>query len=186
MKSICASSAGAAKANNSARHGDFVSESPFLTALLLIGLSLTAFLFNPAASNLLEARPREVIRIAVAGHNLDVETARTPEARERGLKYRPSLCDTCGMLFVYPTVDRRAFYSKHVFLALDVAYFGADGRLLEVRTLAADTGDDDERPRTFPASQPFQYALAAPAGWFKKHRIRRHAVLELPHDLPAL
>lgn len=128
-----------------------------------------------------EARPREVVRIEVDGNVIDVETARTPEDRERGLKYRPDLCANCGMLFVYPNEDRRSFYTKHVFVALDIGYFGADGRLQEWRTLAAD----DART-TFPASEAFQYALAAPAGWFARHQVRRYAVLKLPHPLPAL
>lgn len=139
---------------------------------------------------MLEARPREIVRITVDGNVLDVETARTPEDRERGLKYRSSLCDTCGMLFVYPTEDRRAFYMHDVFIALDIAYFGADGRLQEVRTLAAITEDtdagDEAAPKTFPASIPFQYALAVSAGWFASHAIRRYAKLGLPHALPAL
>ena len=144
-------------------------------ALLLIFFS-SAF---PSPST--EARPREVVRISVDGNYLDVETARTPEDRERGLKYRAKLCATCGMLFVYPQADRRGFYTKHVFMELDVGYFGEDGRLLEWRTMAAD----DAR-NTFPAGEAFQYALAVPAGWFARHQIRKYAVLRLPHDLRAL
>ncbi|MCR9143621.1 MAG: DUF192 domain-containing protein [bacterium] len=153
-----------------------------------------------------DARPREIVRISVDGNPLDVETARTPEDRERGLKYRPDLCGTCGMLFVFPREDRRAFYTQDVFIDLDIAYFGADGRLLEVRTLAANGGRDvpDENqpesdsddaeadigesrgPETFPAQQAFQYALAVNAGWFASKQIRRYARLKLPYDLPAL
>ena len=93
----------------------------------------------------------------------------------------PMVCATCGMLFVYPQADRRGFYTKHVFMELDVGYFGEDGRLLEWRTMAAD----DAR-NTFPAGEAFQYALAVPAGWFARHQIRKYAVLRLPHDLRAL
>lgn len=169
------------------------------SALAAFALSLV---FLAAIACPSDARPREVIRIAVDGHALDVETARTPEDRERGLKYRSELCDTCGMLFVFPDEERRAFYTRDVFFALDIAYFGADGRLLEVRTLAANGGrlpeddaDEDsagdpsfgERgPETFPSQQAFQYALAVKAGWFEQKRIRRYARLRLPHDLPAL
>lgn len=160
---------------------------------VLAGLSLS-FPFSSSGLNFaagLEARPREVIRIELRGHRLDVETARTPEARERGLRYRSRLCNTCGMLFVYPRADRRSFHTRDVFMALDVAYFGDDRRLLELRTMPANgvgpgSQSGEKTAPEFPAREAFRYALAVPAGWFARHGIGRHIVLELPHDLPAL
>jgi hypothetical protein len=116
------------------------------------------------------------------------------------LKFRPELCATCGMLFVYPTEERRSFYTQDVFIPLDIAYFSADRRLIEVRTLPPDAGRDFDpgaesgaadssnaaAPETFPSSEPFRYALAVRGGWFAARDLGRYTKLALPRDLPAL
>lgn len=155
---------------------------PSLSRLTSFAFGVLLFVCPP-----LDARPREIIRIELRGYRLDVETARTPEDRERGLKFRRSLCDTCGMLFVYPRADRRSFHTSDVFFAIDVAYFGDDRRLLELRTLPANgqptTGKGSPE---FAAREAFRYALAVPAGWFARHGVGRHTMLELPRGLPAI
>ncbi len=155
--------------------------------LLFVGVQMAGALWL-APDAPLEARPREVIRIELRGQRLDVETARTPEDRERGLKFRRALCDTCGMLFVYPQAERRACHTRDVFFAIDVAYFGDDRRLLELRTLPADAGSQSptQQAPEFAPREAFRYALAVPAGWFARHGSDRHTVLELPYDLPAI
>lgn len=61
--------------------------------------------------------------------------ARTPRERERGLMFRRELPRDQGMLFVQPP-GPAAFWMKNTYIPLDLLYFDADGRLLQIEANA--------------------------------------------------
>lgn len=62
----------------------------------------------------------------------DVEIADTPEARSQGLMHRESLPRFAGMLFVFESPQRVAFWMKNTLIPLDLIFVGPDGRVLKV------------------------------------------------------
>ncbi|MFO1372449.1 MAG: DUF192 domain-containing protein [Candidatus Competibacteraceae bacterium] len=94
-------------------------------ALLLGGAALMG------SARALERQP-----ITVGSSAFQVEVARTPEERERGLMFRQELASNRGMLFVQPTPGPAVFWMKNTFIALDLLYFDSTGRLLQIVTEA--------------------------------------------------
>ena len=85
--------------------------------------------------------------------------------------FRPRLSADDGMLFAYPDEYERGFWMKNTLIPLDIAFFTADGTLLNVNEtpIAAD-------PRagpwpTSPSKGPARFVLEMQLGWFKKKGI---------------
>ncbi|MDG4552452.1 MAG: DUF192 domain-containing protein [Candidatus Contendobacter sp.] len=73
----------------------------------------------------------ELTRVTVGPATFQVEMARTVEERARGLMFRRELPRDRGMLFVQAP-GPAAFWMKNTYIALDLLYFDADGRLLQI------------------------------------------------------
>lgn len=91
---------------------------------VLLSLWLTVLAVGPAYA-------LDLARVTVGSALFQVEVARTPEDRQRGLMFRRKLADDGGMLFVQPT-GPAVFWMKNTYLALDLLYFDADGRLSQI------------------------------------------------------
>jgi hypothetical protein len=91
---------------------------------------------------------------------------------------RRSLGDDQGMVFVYPRPSMQAMWMKNTFVALSVAFVGADGRILNI---------EDMQPRTEDAHAsdgPAAWSIEAPIGWFRKRGIRAGDRVEGLEALP--
>ncbi len=99
-----------------------------------------------------------------------VRIASTPDERRRGLMHVDALAPDEGMLFVYPVADQRSIWMENCRIALDVAFADADGRILEITTLAppTQTGGDVAQVLSEDAAV---YVLEMPAGFFARHGI---------------
>lgn len=100
--------------------------------------------------------------VVLAGHSFSVEIAATDAARERGLMYRTHLAAGHGMLFVYPNAQLRYFWMKHTLIPLDILFFDAQRRLINV---SADTPPCKTDPcQTYASAAPAKYVLELNAG----------------------
>lgn len=70
-------------------------------------------------------------RVAVGPATFQVELARTPQERQQGLMFRQELPRNQGMLFVQ-VPGPAVFWMKNTYIPLDLLYFDADGRLLQI------------------------------------------------------
>ncbi|MHB8404971.1 MAG: DUF192 domain-containing protein [Gammaproteobacteria bacterium] len=100
--------------------------------------------------------------VVLAGHSFSVEIAATDAARERGLMYRTHLAADNGMLFVYSNAQLRYFWMKHTLIPLDILFFDARRRLINV---SADTPPCKMNPcPSYPSAAPAKYVLELKAG----------------------
>jgi uncharacterized membrane protein (UPF0127 family) len=65
-----------------------------------------------------------------------VELADTPETRARGLMFRDSLAEDAGMLFLYESPRRAAFWMKNTLIPLDIIFADATGTVTRVHANA--------------------------------------------------
>jgi hypothetical protein len=107
-----------------------------------------------------------------------VEAALTADEWSRGLMYRAAMSENDGMLFKYPDRRRHGFWMRNTRIALDIAFFNEDGRIV---TLHAGMKPEQEEPR-YESGLPVQYALEVNAGWFQKRGIRVGDRVLLPQD----
>jgi uncharacterized membrane protein (UPF0127 family) len=117
--------------------------------------------------------------VHVDGHPIRVEIADDVHEWTRGLMHRSDLPADAGMLFVYPRPQPLSFWMKDTPLDLDIGFFDAQRRLLNVEAMTAF--DATSRHYSRGAAQ---YALEARRGWFAARDIRPGAILRLPPTLP--
>lgn len=107
----------------------------------------------------LAALPVATVRIGEL--ELRVAIAETPATRSRGLMDVDDLGSLEGMVFVFPATTQNGFHMKNVPAPLDIAFIGADGRVIEVQTMATCPA---EPCPIYRASSPFLWAVETPAG----------------------
>lgn len=148
-----------------------------LTACLLAALILSACGEEQAAPAAIAPVPTATfqtylpLRMGTVG--FEAQLAVTQGEMSRGLMYRTDLGPEQGMLFVFPEPKPMSFWMANTPLNLDIGFFDAEGRLLEVHTMFAyDTTQTKSR------SQSVKYALEMRDGWFARHQLRPGAVLD--------
>lgn len=112
--------------------------------------------------------PLEIRTGGGEAHRLDVELARTPAQRRRGLMEREHLADDAGMLFLYPEEQaaHHGFWMFRTRIPLDIAFLDDAGRILVIHTMQPCAS---EIPRDCPVTLPgvsYHAALEVNAGYF--------------------
>ena len=131
-------------------------------AFIVIALSITL-----GAENL--NRKYKIFLFSESGKKigLNVEVAKTPAEREKGLMFRQAMGESDGMLFVFDKEERLSFWMKNTLIPLDIAYINKKGVINEIYYMAPlDTS------RIYSSVKPAMYALEVNAGWFNKNKIR--------------
>lgn len=104
----------------------------------------------------------EVVASDDTVHRVQVRIARTPEERAHGLMEVPDLPAGAGMWFVYDEDRTGGFWMKDTLVPLDIAYVGADERIVDVVTADPCEADPCE---SYPPEAAYRHVLEVPAGW---------------------
>lgn len=102
------------------------------------------------------------------------EVALTELERNRGLMFRKNLAEGKGMLFVFETDEKVAFWMKNTSIPLSLAYLGSDGTILQILDLVPFSQD----PRL--SERSVRYALEVPQGWFAEVGLEAGDRFEIP------
>ena len=98
-------------------------------------------------------------------HRVAVRVARTPDQRAHGLMEVEDLPDGAGMWFVFDEDRTGGFWMKNTLVPLDIAYVGADDRIVSVAE--AVPCESDPCP-TYPPDGPYRHVLEVPAGYLDR------------------
>jgi len=104
-------------------------------------------------------------KLTIGKHTLTAELAVSYEEQRTGLMNRFSLKPDHGMLFIYAQPQPLAFYMRNTFVALSIAFIGADGRIVDIQDMQPQTED------THWSRVPAQFALEMKKGWFAERGI---------------
>ena len=157
----------------------------FLTASLAVPLLALVWPLS-ALANTPQTAPLERMALAVHGaegpHRLDVEVARTPAQRQRGLMGRESLPADHGMLFMYPREQsgRNGFWMFQTLIPLDIAFINTEGTIVAIRTMQPCGSPSPSDCRSYMPDTPYAAALEVNAGYFAKRGIREGDCVALP------
>lgn len=132
-------------------------------ALLLISSANVACAANSEAA--VTKSDFQQATIMVASKKLQVEYADSAALRARGLMFRTSLCDDCGMLFKFKPPRQVAMWMKNTQVPLDVAYFTNDGTITDIKAL------QPHDLTSVGSSGAVSYALEMNQGWFARHNV---------------
>jgi uncharacterized membrane protein (UPF0127 family) len=97
--------------------------------------------------------------VTINGHTWRVELATTDQARHKGLGGRASLPQNHGMLFVFREAKPLDFYMLNCRMAIDIAYIGADGKVIRTWTMQPQPGVAEEDLKLYPSVEPARFAL---------------------------
>jgi uncharacterized membrane protein (UPF0127 family) len=101
--------------------------------------------------------------IDVSGRRWVVAVADDADERHRGLRQVANLGDLDGMLFVYDEDSTSTFGMHTVPIRLDIAWFDADGRLVDRTTM---TPCPEKPCASYEASDAYRYAVETVEGGF--------------------
>ncbi len=94
-----------------------------------------------------------------ACYRFDVYLALTGEQRRRGLMFVRDMPDTTGMLFVYPRPRVLSIWMKNTYIPLDIVFFSADGRIVNIHENAEPHTLESRR-----SEEPVSYVLELNGG----------------------
>ena len=126
----------------------------------------------------------EVRVVSADGDELGTVTAAIADTRELrylGLSDTEELPDDRGMLFVYESVEERAFVMREMDFGIDIVYADADGTITDIHHAPAPGPDEDGEDQRYPGRG--QYVLEVNYEWTTEHGVNEGDVLEF--DLEA-
>jgi uncharacterized membrane protein (UPF0127 family) len=106
--------------------------------------------------------------------HLDLELARTPEEHQLGLMFREFLPPDNGMLFVYKSQAREAYWMFNTLIPLSIAFIDRDGTIVDIQDMARlnDPSNVQEASLTsYPPAAAYWYSLEVNQGWFVQHGV---------------
>lgn len=110
-------------------------------------------------------------KIQVGAVKIIVEMAVQPKEQARGLMFRKSLCENCGMLFVYQDEQIRSFWMKNTFIPLSIGFFNKKKELIDVQEMTPVQSEMQLKIPTYESKGRAMFALEMNAGWFRKNKI---------------
>lgn len=90
---------------------------------------------------------------------LEIEIADDEYQTQTGLMYRHSLAQNHGMLFVFPSEQRRSFYMKNTEVPLDIIYLNSEKEIVSIQKNAKPFDET-----SLPSETVSQYVLEVNAG----------------------
>jgi hypothetical protein len=107
---------------------------------------------------------------------IEVELARSPRERQRGLMFRTHMPDNAGMLFDFPgPPEVQSFWMRNTCIPLDMLFIHEDGFITGI---LENVPTLNEASRSIPC--PVRYVLEVNAGWTRKNGVRAGQFVKLP------
>ena len=121
--------------------------------------------------------PLATCSIALGSETFDLEIADRDETRSQGLMHRKQLGANEGMLFVFESQRRLAFWMKNTHIPLDIAFIRSDGRIVRITTMPPLTH------KQFQSGEPCRFAIETPAGSLARAGVREGDNVQIPPEL---
>ncbi|MSP78679.1 MAG: DUF192 domain-containing protein [Dehalococcoidia bacterium] len=117
---------------------------------------------------------------------MTLEIADTADERKSGLRERKSLPAGHGMVFVYTSESKWAFWMKDTLLPLDAVWVDRNGLVVDVQTMIPQPGAPDNQLIIYTPRAVAMYAIELTAGAVPKSRIAVGSQLQLQLSLTPL
>lgn len=147
----------------------------YFTLLALVGsVMLTACKPDTKATSGEPVGADTYFPIRIGDKTLQLQLAITRAEQQKGLMFRKELPQDHGMLFISESPRQQGFWMKNTSLPLDIGYFDASGRLLEIHKLFPY----DETP-VASRNQQVLIAVETNRGWYAGNDINPGAQLDM-------
>jgi len=100
--------------------------------------------------------------------DIEIEIAKTPSEKEKGLSGREKLEENSGMLFIFNRPDFYSFWMKDMQFSIDIIWIDENLKIVDIsQNLSPQTF-----PQNFKPATPSQYVLEVNAGFCRQHQIK--------------
>lgn len=114
----------------------------------------------------LETLPQKYIKLA--GKTLQVELALTPKEHTQGLSGREELLEDKGMLFVFDTPGKQAFWMKDMNFSIDIIWIDEDFSVVHIQKSVSP----ESYPKIFAPQREAKYVLETVSGFSEKNNLK--------------
>jgi uncharacterized membrane protein (UPF0127 family) len=143
-------------------------QKSLLIALAAVTIVIVSFWWLKKPSKPLEGRT-----LVLAGKTLQVEIAQTESAREQGLSDRQSLCENCGMLFIFDSPSFQGFWMKRMHFDIDMIWINGNKIVDITHSAKKPEASEFDSPKTIYTSKvPADKILEVNAGWAEKNGVK--------------
>lgn len=132
----------------------------FFTTILLISAVFVLLLF---ASHF---KKENINGFRIKDREVKVEIVTSSKAQQKGLGGRESLCENCGMLFVFPEKKKTSFWMKDMHFDLDIIWV-ADSKVSYISKNADHSSLERMNPET-----PSDMVLELNAGFCDRYGVK--------------
>lgn len=149
-----------------------------ILAVLLIGgyIAYVQF-FKPDSRQILANHDLPTVQMTLGGKPFTVEIAKTSHQMEIGLKYRDSMPQDHGMIFVYPRDQVLSFWMQNTRIPLDILFVNSDQTLVSIRSMKPF----DET--AVPSEEKARWAIELNAGMAAKLGLKKGDKISVPPEV---
>ncbi len=124
-------------------------------------------LFFVTIDESLHIKKRHFINAQLSSQSLRLETAENSAEWYQGLSNRTQLCDNCGMIFLFPSLEQRSFVMRNMNFGLDIIWI-KNGEVIGFEKSLAP----EQEPYTpYRSPDAINTVLELPAGFIDKYTI---------------
>jgi uncharacterized membrane protein (UPF0127 family) len=127
----------------------------FVLLTVLIFFIYQTFFNNPSLSG---------TEVNLKGKNYDLEVAKTVPQQTKGLMDRTSLCQYCGMIFVFGLDLPQVFWMKNTLIPLDMIFVDHTGLVINILTAQPQPGVPDNQLKLYRSLWPVKFVIELNAG----------------------
>lgn len=110
-------------------------------------------------------------KITVGAKKVTVEVARSDTAQRKGLSERNSLCEDCGMLFLFPKSDFYSIWMKGMRFDIDIMWING-GRVAGIAPNVPYPGPNETNFPLYSPPQAVEAVLEVSSGWARENGIK--------------
>lgn len=127
--------------------------------------------------------PTDSIKIDIKNQTYQFEIARTLAQKSLGLGNRDSLCQNCGMIFVYQNEGIQPFWMKNTRIPLDIIWLDKNGQVVDIKTAKPEPNTPDIKLTIYQNPVPAQYVLEINAYQAQKLKLGIGDTIKLPSQI---
>lgn len=136
----------------------------FFFLLAIFSLVILIFYLNFYTDDR-SGKTKKPTTVTIRGQRLAIETVSTPKKMRAGLGKRDSLCQDCGMLFVFKEKSRSPFWMKNMRFDLDIIWI-RDEKIVWLKKNFSHNSQETVSP-----GEEADMVLEVNAGFCDKHGI---------------
>ncbi|MGI5841564.1 MAG: DUF192 domain-containing protein [Patescibacteria group bacterium] len=103
--------------------------------------------------------PPGTVNLEIKNKSYSLEIAKTLTQKSQGLSNRDSLCNNCGMIFVYDKESIYPFWMKDTLIPLDMIWVDRQGRVVTIHTAKPQTNTPITQLKVYKNEIPAQYII---------------------------